>query len=127
MPGMTAGFVGGLELSRRFYRQAVEPLLRQHFPRLAHIAALVGAGSEVLGFDTDRSTDHDWGPRLQLFLNPEDLREHGQRIDDLLAQRLPATVCGYPTNLPRVGAHGTRHMRLTDGRIQHGGRRRRPR
>jgi len=117
---MTAGFVAGLELSRQFYRQAVEPLLRQHHPRLTHTAALIGAGSEILGFDTDRSTDHDWGPRLQLFLHPQDLPVHGRKIDDLLAERLPATFCGYPTNLAPVGDHGTRHMRLTGGRIRHG-------
>jgi hypothetical protein len=33
---------------------------------------LLGNGSEVLGFDTELSTDHDWSPRVVLFLRDED-------------------------------------------------------
>ena len=54
----------GIALSRRFYEQAVRPLLGGR----PHAAALLGAGSEVLGFDDVVSTDHDFGPRVQLFL-----------------------------------------------------------
>jgi len=90
MPGVP--FLPGVELSERLYHDAVRPLLEQHFPGLVHTAALIGAGSEVLGFDTERSTDHDWGPRLQLFLRAEDIAEHGGKI----AARLPATIAGYP-------------------------------
>src|SRR5262249_25138712 len=81
--------VRGLELSRLFYRDAVEPLLRRHFGRVTHTAALIGTGSEVLGFDTERSADHDWGPRLQLFLGPDDADRHGEAITAMLAERLP--------------------------------------
>ncbi len=55
-----------------FYAEAVRPLLDQEFPGLRYAAALLGPGSEVLGFDTERSTDHDWGPRLQVFLGADD-------------------------------------------------------
>ena len=65
---VTAEFIPGLALSRLFYTEQVRPLLDASFPGLAHTAALIGSGSDVLGFDTPRSTDHDWGPRLQLFL-----------------------------------------------------------
>ncbi|MGM1065773.1 hypothetical protein [Saccharothrix sp. Mg75] len=67
-------FLPGLELSRRFYREAVEPLVREHFGEVPHSAARIGPGSEVLGFDTERSADHERGPRLQLFLDPDDRR-----------------------------------------------------
>ncbi|GGK81791.1 hypothetical protein GCM10012284_14800 [Mangrovihabitans endophyticus] len=112
-------FISGAELSRRLYDDAVRPLLSRHFPGLPHSAALIGAGSEVLGFDTERSTDHDWGARLHLFLTTDDLARHGARINDLLTERLPATIAGYPTSLVPT-EHGTRHLRHTTGRVQHG-------
>src|SRR5579863_5216771 len=65
---MRPPFVPGIELARLYHRELVGPLLDRYFPGLAYSAALVGPGSEVLGFDTPRSTDHDWGPRLQVFL-----------------------------------------------------------
>ncbi|SMD18765.1 hypothetical protein [Kibdelosporangium aridum] len=61
--------IKGLELSRRFSVEVVQPLVRKHFGDLPHTAARIGSGSEVLGFDTERSADHEWGPRLQLFVN----------------------------------------------------------
>ena len=48
-------FIPGLELARRFYWEAVRPILDADFPGLRHSAALIGAGSEVLGFDTPMS------------------------------------------------------------------------
>lgn len=57
----------GQALARRFYRQAVAPLLGG----TPHAAALLGDGSEVLGYDDEVSTDHDFGPRMQVFLPPE--------------------------------------------------------
>jgi hypothetical protein len=82
--------VKGVELSRRFYLDAVRPLLD-----LPHAAALIGPGSEVLGYDTERSTDHDWGPRLQVFVTPA----QGAAIRGLLAERLPPSIAGYPTSM----------------------------
>ncbi len=102
---MTSTFIPGLELSRLFFAEAVRPLLDAHFRGLAYTAALTGPGSEVLGFDTPRSTDHDWGPRLQIFLSEEavaaGVAEHAR---ELLAARLPAEFRGYPTAFPRSAA-----------------------
>jgi hypothetical protein len=91
-------FTTGLRLAGEYYRQAVRPILDAALPDLSHSAALVGPGSDVLGFDTPRSTDHDWGPRLLLFLHPDDQARHGQRLHDLLAHQLPTAFAGYPTN-----------------------------
>ncbi len=112
-------FLPGIELSARLYRDAVRPLLSRHLPGLVHTAALLGPGSEVLGFDTARSTDHNWGPRLHLFLRADDLAASGETISALLAEQLPATIAGYSTNLIAVDDQGTRHMRPANGRIQH--------
>lgn len=46
-------FMSGLELSRRFFHEAVRPLVTSLFPDLHYAAALLGQGSEVLGFDDE--------------------------------------------------------------------------
>ncbi|MDT0268495.1 DUF4037 domain-containing protein [Streptomyces sp. DSM 44915] len=91
-------FIPGLELSRLLYREAVEPLLAEVRPGLVHTAARVDGGSEVLGFDTARSADHEWGPRLDLFLGPEDAAELGPWLTEFLARRLPREIRGWPTH-----------------------------
>ncbi|NNG40615.1 DUF4037 domain-containing protein [Flexivirga sp. ID2601S] len=100
-------FVPGRTLSRMLYDEAVAPLLFRHLPGLPHAAALLGGGSEVLGFDTARSTDHDWGPRLQLFLTPRDLARHGGRLHEVLDQHLPPHVAGWPIDLAHRRASRT--------------------
>jgi hypothetical protein len=92
-----------LELARQYYTEAVRPLLDGGFPGLPHTAALIGPGSEVLGFDTPRSVDHDWGPRLQVFLADE-AADAGlaAEVTGLLAAELPGEFCGYPTVFART-------------------------
>lgn len=51
----------GIELSRRFFIEIVQPWLRQVAPELRYAAALIGYGSELLGFDDEMSKDHNWG------------------------------------------------------------------
>lgn len=96
-------FIPGLELSRRFYHEAVRPLLEKHFPGLPHAAAQIGSGSEVLGFDTAMSTDHDWGPAVHLFLCEEEAGLAGE-IRAVMHRQLPQVFCGYVVRF--VGASG---------------------
>ncbi len=89
-------------LSGAFYAEAVRPLLSGRL----HAAALLGWGSDVLGYDTERSTDHGWGPRLLVFLDDEgDIQE----LDGVLAARLPEQFRGWPV---RYGwdEHPIRHQ-----------------
>src|SRR3954447_20880781 len=76
-----SSFVSGLELSNAFYAEAVAPLVGD----IPHAAALLGWGSDVLGFDTSRSTDHGWGPRLQVFVDVE----HVPLVRDVVDAGLP--------------------------------------
>ncbi|MEE6261769.1 DUF4037 domain-containing protein [Plantactinospora sonchi] len=115
---MRGRFVPGLELCRRFYVEAVRPLLDESFPGLGYAAGRLGPGSEVLGFDTRRSVDHDWGPRLDLFLSAEDLARHAEPIGTLLAVRLPKVFHGWPTHFAPPGAR-VRVMTPTDGPVAH--------
>ena len=108
---MDGAFIPGLRLAGEFYAEAVRPLLDQEFPRLRYAAALLGPGSEVLGFDTERSTDHDWGPRLQVFLGTDDAERLAGPVTEMLAERLPAVFRGYPVafDATREPDGGARH------------------
>ncbi len=88
-------FVPGLSLAAITYREAVRPILDRAFPGLVHSAALLGPGSEVLGYDTARSTDHDWGPRVLLFLSAVDADRQSREIIDVLGERMPPSVAGW--------------------------------
>src|SRR3712207_7608497 len=90
-------FIPGIELSRRFYFEAIRPILDRHYPGLPHAAAHLGSGSDVLGFDTPMSTDHGWGPAVLIFLRDEDAALAGS-IREVMAQRLPLHFLGYPVN-----------------------------
>jgi len=96
---METRFIKGLELSRLLYREAVAPLLAERFPELSHSAGLLSHGSEVQGFDTPQSRDHDWGPRLQLFLAENAIESIGSEIDALLRRRLPGDIHGYAIDM----------------------------
>ena len=91
-------FIKGLQLSHDFYFDIVGPLLEEHFPEVEYSAGRLITGSDVLGFDTQRSTDHDWGPRVDLFFSSEDYQEVGDQIYDFLAHKLPFIYKGYSTH-----------------------------
>lgn len=92
---MTA-FVPGLEMSRQLYHELVRPILDARFPGVPHSAALLGRGSEVQGFDDEMSTDHDWKPRVLLFLREDDRGRLGDEVDDVLRREVPATFRDRP-------------------------------
>ena len=116
---MDRPFIQGLRLSELFYEEAVKPILAQHFPDLTYSAALLGTGSEVLGFDTPQSMDHDWGPRLMLFLAEADLETYRDKIDQTLCQELPPAIRGYPTDLANVNRSDTTAATVSRGPISH--------
>lgn len=98
-------FVPGIDLARMLYA-AVRPALVAR--GLAHTAALVGPGSDVLGYDDATSTDHDWGPRLQLLLSEPDRAAHGDDLHEELRRRLPPEVAGWTTRAAAPAPDGTR-------------------
>jgi len=83
-----ASFVPGLQLNAGSYQQVVGPLLGGW----EHAAARLGPGSDVLGLDTARSTDHGWGPQLTVFVAPGDV----DAVTGILADRLPGSFAGWP-------------------------------
>ena len=114
-------FVKGLELSRLFFEEAVRPALAAGFPRLRYAAALLGTGSEVLGFDDEMSADHGWGPRVDLFLEEKDFDARGP-IREALRRSLPRRFRGYPTSFtePDPGDNNVQHLEARgEGPVNH--------
>jgi hypothetical protein len=103
--------IPGLLLCKRFYQEAVRPILDAGFPGLVHSAGLLGSGSEVLGFDTARSSDHHFGPRVILFLAEGELAGLAPQIDAALGLNLPVHFLGHSTNfsVPDPNDNGVRH------------------
>ncbi len=101
-----------LELSRRYYFDCCEPVLRKEVPELLPrlAAGLVGEGSECFGWDDELSRDHDWGLRVCLFFPDAQLREHGTAllaaIDKFPREYEGFHLCPPVQGLKRGGLYG---------------------
>ncbi|WP_329000606.1 DUF4037 domain-containing protein [Kribbella sp. NBC_00709] len=74
----------GLGICERFYENVVRPQVE-----VPHSAALMGRGSEVLGFDDEMSTDHNCEARVLLFV--------AEGVE--LRPTVPTTFEGRPTHV----------------------------
>ncbi|UJR13763.1 hypothetical protein I4U23_000773 [Adineta vaga] len=100
-------FVQGLDLCERFFFDIVKPLLDEYYPSLDYVACRLGEGSDVLGFDTNQSRDHDWGPKFDLLLEND---HYINELNTFLNKHLQGkSICGYSTQFQRFNEQ--------DGRI----------
>jgi len=90
-----AGFIPGLRLGSMFFSEAARSIIESVIPADSYAAAFIGYGSDVLGYDSQRSVDHNWGPRFQLFLSEEAHAARNGAIDSELKKRLPGVFHGY--------------------------------
>lgn len=97
---MDGQFIHGKELAR-LLALAIEPALRELLPNTPLALAFIGAGSDVLGYDTARSMDHDWGPRLTIVVPEPTLEDATRLIDAKLDDLMPSSVAGFPTQYSR--------------------------
>jgi hypothetical protein len=113
-------FIPGIQLNEGYYWEAVRPIIDTHFPNMPHTAALIGWGSDVIGFDTPTSCDHLWGPRIVLFLSVQNLSAVKNAIDQALRQNLPHTFRGYSTHFGDPDEEGVRKLASIDqGPVTH--------
>jgi hypothetical protein len=96
--------IQGAELSRRFYDEVVGPWLAREFPGLPHAAALIGYGSELLGFDDAMSQDHNFGPRVIVLVTPTDFDAWSARLVAAFGAVAPPVFLGHP-----MGFHNRPH------------------
>jgi hypothetical protein len=115
-------FIPGIKLNEFFYNEAIRPILDEYFPSLPYSASLAGYGSDVLGYDNPVSVDHDWGPRLQLFLTLEDYEAYREEIHKCLCEHLPPEFRGFSVNFskPDLSDGGTIAMEpVNHGPVNH--------
>ncbi|MEU8223246.1 DUF4037 domain-containing protein [Kribbella sp. NPDC048915] len=88
------------DVAESFHADVVAPLLGD----IGYAAGLLGWGSDVLGYDTARSMDHGWGPRLVVLVDADQVERVRKAVDD----GLPDEYAGYPV---RFGwdAYAPRH------------------
>jgi hypothetical protein len=84
--------VPGRVLCRAFYEEVLGPRVG-----VPHSAGLLGPGSDVLACDTERSTDHDWGPRCIVFVPDAAVEAVRSRV----LSELPETYRGWPVAIGR--------------------------
>jgi len=86
----------GLDLSFNYYHDVVFPSFSKEFPQqLPGLAfGLAGPGSECFGFDDELSRDHDWGPRVCIWLSEKLDRTHGTAMQKAY-ENLPAEYAGF--------------------------------
>ncbi len=117
---MIRPFIKGLVLSELFFREAVKPILADRFPNLIYSAARLDRGSDVLGYDTPRSTDHGWGPRLQLFVSEADYERYRAEMIRALSETLPYEIHSYPTRFDKPDIGNATLTEIESGPITHG-------
>ncbi len=88
----------GLELARRYSSEVVYPKFARESPDSVNLMAfgLVGAGSECLGYDDEISRDHDWGPRVCIWI-PEDLYRSKAAELQTIYESLDGGFLGFKT------------------------------
>ncbi|HET6451144.1 MAG TPA: DUF4037 domain-containing protein [Spirochaetia bacterium] len=116
------GFIPGLVLGRALFQEAGRAIIESVVAPGSYAAAFVGKGSDVLGFDTERSTDHDWGPRFQVFIPTTGFAETSPRLHEELQRRLPPVFRGFDVGFaePDLEDHGTRvPAHAAEGSVPH--------
>ena len=105
-------FVSGIDLARAYWFDVVAPILDPYVEAGERAAALLGEGSDVLGFDTEQSTDHGWGPKVFVCFDRASDREHVHELRAVIDDALPETFRGYPIRYPRRDGAPPRHQVL---------------
>ena len=101
----------GLEISKKYYEEFGEKILRDNFSDILPFLAcgLTGSGSECFGYDDDISRDHDFEPGFCIFIPDESVvdRKTAFRLERAYAQ-LPKEFMGVKRQL-MAPVGGQRH------------------
>jgi hypothetical protein len=100
----------GRALAAAYFTEVVQPIAERALDGISYGAALLGDGSEVLGYDDEVSRDHCFGPRVQLFL--PDACGAFDRVERALDDELPPAFMGLPVRFahPHHSAGAVTHQ-----------------
>lgn len=110
----------GMELSELYYKECVEPMIREKFPEYEQViaAGLVGEGSDCYGFDDSFSLDHDAGADVCLWLSDEVYEQIGERLKEEY-ELLPSEFYGVKRNPTDMGKGRRGVCRISDFYIKY--------
>ena len=81
-----------IDYCRALFEEHIEPAVRDSLPEvLPHLSAgVIGSGSQVLGFDDERSQDHGWGiASCKFLLPPELVVSLGSSLQKVVTEAVP--------------------------------------
>ncbi|UXN71810.1 DUF4037 domain-containing protein [Devosia neptuniae] len=121
MLALQAGGEGmqGIELSRGFYTDIVQPWLGRIAPNLRYSASLTTYGSELLGFDDETSRDHNWGPRVHIIVTRAQFDALARQLVEQFSKIAPASYRGEPIGW-RSRPHPPANGMEAAGALEHG-------
>jgi hypothetical protein len=107
-------FIPSLKLSRMLYDEEIKPIMKKKFHNLKYAAASLGMCSEILGLDDEVSMDHEWGPRVIIFLSKNDYTHYSKDVTQIFRELLPSKFKGFDMmwRKPGVDIHDTRETIL---------------
>jgi len=96
------------------YEEKLKPIIEGKFPGLRYAAATLGMCSEVFGLDDEISRDHEWGPRVSIYLAEQDHARYATEMTAAFRELLPPEFKGFAMmwRKPGVDVHDTREAIL---------------
>lgn len=108
----------GLEISKKFYHEYGEPMLKEQFGDVFPFLAVgfVGSGSDRYGFDDDISKDHDFDAGFSIFLPNESIVDRKREFQlERAYAKLPKEFEGIKReSLSPVGGNRNGPVRTAD-------------
>jgi hypothetical protein len=102
------------------FEQEIQPIVEERFQDLKYAAATLGMCLEILGLDDEVSMDHEWGPRVTIFLSEKSHIRYAEQMMTVFRKSLPQKYKGFDMmwRQPRVDVHNTKQKILYHVSVQ---------
>ncbi|MFI5694141.1 DUF4037 domain-containing protein [Kribbella sp. NPDC051586] len=96
-------FRSAAEIGVGFHADVIAPLVGD----VGCAAGLLGWGSDVLGYDTERSMDHGWGPRVVVLVDAGEVERVRKAVEDGLPDEYDGYAVRFGWDSQEAGHHVT--------------------